>query len=166
MQFSEAIVLPVIAIIAAAIALVTDLRFRRIPNWLTGSTLLLGLAANTYVSGLGGTVSSLEGAALGLALLLPFYMFRAMGAGDVKLLAAFGAVLGPHVLLSVAIYAAVVGGVQALIILRRLGRVTVTLYQLFFMHVLPARSGAKAPYAVALAGGLCIALVHPLALTF
>jgi prepilin peptidase CpaA len=166
MQFSEASVLPMIAVLAAAIALVTDLRFRRIPNWLTGSALLAGLAANTFLNGAEGAVSSLEGAALGLAILLPFYLFRTMGAGDVKLLAAFGAVLGPHVLLYVAVYASVVGGIQALIILRRLGRVTVTLYQLLFMHVLPARSGAKAPYAVALASGLCIALVHPLALTF
>jgi prepilin peptidase CpaA len=166
MQFSQADVLPVIAVTAAVVALVTDLRFRRIPNWLTGSTLLIGLAINTYLNGLDGALSALQGAVLGLAILLPFYMFRTMGAGDVKLLAAFGAVLGPHVLLSVAVYAAVVGGIQALIILRRLGRVTVTLYQLFFMHVLPARSGAKAPYAVALAGGLCIALVHPLTLTF
>jgi prepilin peptidase CpaA len=166
MQFSEASVLPLIAVVAAAVALVTDLRFRRIPNWLTGGTLLIGLAANAYLGGGQGALSSLEGAALGLAILLPFYMFRTMGAGDVKLLAAFGAVLGPHVLISVAVYASVVGGIQALIILRRLGRVTVTLYQLFFMHVLPARSGAKAPYAVALASGLCIALMHPLALTF
>ena len=166
MQLSEAGLLPVIAVIAAVVALVTDLRYRRIPNWLTGGTLIVGLAANTYLGGVEGALSSLEGAALGLAILLPFYMFRTMGAGDVKLLAAFGAVLGPHMLISVAIYASIVGGIQALIILRRLGRVTVTLYQLFFMRVLPAKSGAKAPYAVALASGLCIALAHPLALTF
>jgi Flp pilus assembly protein protease CpaA len=84
----------------------------------------------------------------------------------VKLLAAFGAVVGPHLLISIAVYAAIVGGIQSLIILRRLGRVSLTLHQLFFMRVLPSRSGAKAPYAVALTGGLCLALAHPLALTF
>jgi prepilin peptidase CpaA len=166
MQLPELSLVSVIAVIAAVIAVATDLRFRRIPNWLTGSTLLMGLAINTYLGGVDGALSSVQGAALGLALLLPFYMFRTMGAGDVKLLAAFGAVLGPHMLISVAVYASIVGGIQALIILRRLGRVSVTLYQLFFMHVLPAESGAKAPYAVALASGLCIALAHPLALTF
>ncbi|HEY1296695.1 MAG TPA: prepilin peptidase [Chloroflexota bacterium] len=165
MQLPEFSILPVIAVIAAVIALVTDVRSRRIPNWLTGSTLLFGLAANAYVSGVEGAVSSLAGAALGLAILLPFYMFGTMGAGDVKLLAAFGAVVGPHLLISIAVYAAIVGGIQSLIVLRRLGRVSLTLHQLFFMRVLPSRSGAKAPYAVALTGGLCLALAHPLALT-
>jgi len=162
----EPSLLPVIAVIAAVVALVIDVRSRRIPNWLTASTLLIGLAANTYLRGAEGAVSSLEGAALGLAILLPFYIFRTMGAGDVKLLAAFGAVLGPQMLISVAVYASIVGGIQALIVLRRVGRLSVTLHQLFFMRMLPSRSGAKAPYAVALTSGLCIALAHPLALTF
>jgi prepilin peptidase CpaA len=166
MQLSESTILPLIAVIAGAIALVTDLRFRRIPNWLTAGTLLIGLAANWYVHGLDGTLSSVEGMALGLAMLLPFYLFRTMGAGDVKLLAAFGAVLGPQMLISVAVYASIVGGLQSLFILGRLKRIWFTLFQLFVLRVLPARSGAKAPYAVALASGLCVALAHPLMLTF
>jgi prepilin peptidase CpaA len=166
MQLPEPSLLPAIAVIAAVVALVTDVRSRTIPNWLTASTLLIGLAANTYLRGVDGTLSSLEGAALGLAILLPFYIFRTMGAGDVKLLAAFGAVLGPQMLISVAVYAAVVGGIQAVIVLQRVGRLSLALHQMFFMRVLPAKSGAKAPYAVALTSGLCIALAHPLALTF
>jgi prepilin peptidase CpaA len=166
MQLSESTLLPLIAVIAGAIALVTDLRFRRIPNWLTGSTLLVGLAMNSYLRGLDGTVSSLEGMALGLTLLLPLWWFRVMGAGDVKLLAAFGAVLGPQMLLSVMVYASVIGGLQSLFVLGRLKRIWFTLFQLFVLRVLPARSGAKAPYAVALASGLCVALAHPLMLTF
>jgi prepilin peptidase CpaA len=166
MQVPEISLLPVIAVIAAVIALVTDVRHRRIPNWLTASTLVIGLVANTALHGLDGAVSSLEGAALGLAILLPFYLFRTMGAGDVKLLAAFGAVLGPQMLISVAVYASIIGGIQSLIILRRLGRVGITLHQLFAMRVLPSASGAKAPYAVALTSGLCVALAHPLMLTF
>ena len=166
MQLPELSPLSVIAVIAAVVALVTDVRTRRIPNWLTASTLLIGVVANTYLRGVEGTLASVEGVALGLAILLPFYIFRTMGAGDVKLLAAFGAVLGPQMLISVAVYASIVGGIQSLIILRRLGRVGVTLHQLFVMRVLPSASGAKAPYAVALTSGLFVALVHPLALTF
>jgi prepilin peptidase CpaA len=166
MQLSESTLLPLIAVIAGLIALATDLRVRRIPNWLTGSTLLIGLAANSYLRGLDGAASSLEGVGLGLAMLLPFYLFRVMGAGDVKLLAAFGAVLGPQMLISVAVYASIVGGLQSLLILGRLKRIGFTLFQLFIMRVVPARSGAKAPYAVALASGLCVALAHPLMLTF
>ena len=166
MQLSASGLLPGIAVIAAGIALVTDLRSRRIPNWLTGSTLLIGLIANIYVAGVQGGLASLQGAALGLAILLPFYIFRTMGAGDVKLLAAFGAVLGPQMLIGVAVFASIVGGIQALFVLRRVGRLSLTVHQLVFMRVLPTRSGAKAPYAVALASGLCIALAHPLVLTF
>jgi prepilin peptidase CpaA len=166
MQLSESSILPITAIVAAIIAVVIDVRSRRIPNWLTGSVLIIGLAANTYLNGVTGGLAALEGAALGLAILLPFYIFRTMGAGDVKLLAAFGAVLGPQMLISVAVYAAIVGGIQALVILRRVGRLGLTVHQLFVMRMLPSLSGAKAPYAVALASGLCIALAHPLALTF
>ncbi len=166
MELPESDLLPIIAIVVAIIALVIDVRSRRIPNWLTGSAMLAGIGANVYLNGMQGVVSSLEGAALGLAILLPFYAFRTMGAGDVKLLAAFGSLLGPGMLIGVAVYGAIVGGLQALIILRRHGRLTLTLHQMLFMRMLPARSGAKAPYAVALAGGLVMALVHPLGLTF
>ncbi len=154
------------AVVVAAIALLTDIRYRRIPNWLTGAALLIGIVVNVWQSGVQGGVQSLEGAGLGFAALLPFYLFRTMGAGDVKLLAAFGSLVGPQMLIGVAVYGSILGGVQSLIVLRRLGRISVTIHQLVFMRVLPAASGAKAPYAVALSGGLCLALLHPLFLTF
>jgi prepilin peptidase CpaA len=166
MQISGTNLLIAVAICAASIALVTDLRFRRIPNWVTGSALVLGLVGNLIFAGLSGGISALEGIALGLAVLLPFYIFRTMGAGDVKLLAAFGALLGPQAVLAVAVYGSIVGGVQSLVILARLGRVRLTLHQLVFMRVLPASSGATAPYAVALSAGLCLALLHPLGLSW
>src|SRR5205823_10889314 len=85
--------------IIALIAVLTDLRARRIPNWLTGGGLLLGFVANVLIaassngasSALSGGISSLVGAALGFGLLIPFYLIsvggqgRAIGAGDVKL---------------------------------------------------------------------------------
>jgi prepilin peptidase CpaA len=154
-----------VAVIVAAVALATDLRHRRIPNWLTGGTVGIGLIANVYFGGLNGGLSSLAGAGLGLAILLPFYAMRTMGAGDVKLLAAFGALLGPQVLVSVAVYGSLVGGIQSLAILARHHRVGSTLYQLA-MGIIPARSGATAPYAVALSSGVCLAMLLPPVLRF
>lgn len=155
-----------VAAIAAAVALVTDLSRRRIPNWLTGGTLLIGLLANLLLGGVHGGLMALLGAALGFAILVPFYALRAMGAGDVKLLAALGAVLGPQALVSVAVYGALAGGLQALVILGRRRRLTLAFHQLAVMHAMPTPSGAKAPYAVAIAAGVCIAMLLPPVLRF
>ena len=61
---------------------------------------------------------------VGFVLLVPFYALRAMGAGDVKLLAAMGALLGPQTLLVTAAGGALVGGMMSLIILARRGRIS------------------------------------------
>src|SRR5439155_24771042 len=102
-------------------------------------------------------------AALGFVLLIPFYAMRAMGAGDVKLLAALGAILGPQILLTAAAGGALVGGLMSLIILARRGRLSLAIHQLFIMHTMPTPSGAKAPYAVAIASGVYLAVLRQLA---
>lgn len=76
-------------------ASVTDIRNHRVPNWLTFSGMVVGLASYFLTGGFGGLLFSAEGLILGFALLIPFYMAGGMGAGDVKLLAAVGALLGP-----------------------------------------------------------------------
>src|SRR5687767_2077545 len=90
------------AVAAVTLALATDLRARRIPNWLTGGSALVGLLAGFWLHGPPGGLSALTGGLLGFALLLPFYALGGVGAGDVKLLAALGTLIGPHDLLSVA----------------------------------------------------------------
>jgi prepilin peptidase CpaA len=152
-----------VAVLAATIALVSDVRTRRIPNWLTGSTLLIGLLVNLFASGPPGLVAAVTGMAVGFLLLIPFYVLRAVGAGDVKLLAALGAVLGVQALLAVAAAGALVGGLMSLIILARRGRLSLALHQLFVMHTVPTPSGAKAPYAVAIASGVYVAVLQQLA---
>jgi prepilin peptidase CpaA len=122
-------------------------------------------------SGVNGLASagawSLAGAALGFALLFPFYVLRfaglgyAVGAGDVKLLAALGAILGPAGLASVAVYGAIVGGAQAVIVLTRKKRLGLFLHQTLVMRVAPSLSGAKAPYAVPIAAGVLLATALP-----
>ncbi len=98
----------------ALLAAWTDLRSRRIPNWLTVPGLVLGVTMNTALLGWTGLKSSLLGALLGLALLLPFVLLRSLGAGDWKLAGALGAFTGPGLLLNLLIGSVFVAGVMAL----------------------------------------------------
>ena len=149
----------VVAVLAASYALVTDVRSRRVPNWLTAGGFVAGILLNLLAFGPQGGLSALGGGALGFALLIPFYLMGVMGAGDVKLLAACGALLGPQSLLSVATAGALVGGLMSLMILARRGRLTLALHEMFVMHTIPTPSGAKAPYAVAIASGVYLAVL-------
>ena len=151
-----------LAAMAASIALITDLRSRRIPNWLTLSALLAGISVNLWLHGVDGGLQALAGAAIGFAVLIPFYAIHAVGAGDVKLLAAIGALVGPVGLVPVAVYGGIVGGILSLFLLAKHGRLTFTVQQALMMRMVPAQSGIKAPYAVAIAGGVYLALVPAL----
>jgi prepilin peptidase CpaA len=160
----------VAVIILSGVACVTDIRRRRIPNLLVLTGLLLGALLNFRAAGLEGLGASLAGAALGLALLLPFYALGGMGAGDVKLLAALGALLGPGDLLRAALAAAVAGGILALALAIRHGRLAETFRNLGRLLAHWASAGVtplpelrlanprmlKIPYAVPLAAGACI----------
>jgi prepilin peptidase CpaA len=108
----------VVAILAAAtgVAAVIDLRTRRIPNALTGSLAVVGLglaAAQLGTVGLGGAGI---GGLLGFAFMLPGNVFGATGAGDVKLFAAAGALLGPATTVRAFFFTAIAGGVIALFV--------------------------------------------------
>jgi prepilin peptidase CpaA len=96
-----------------AIAVHSDMRHHRIPNKLSLLGLIAGLALQTLSGGLHGLGSGLLGAGVGLACFAPFYLLRAMGAGDLKLLAAVGAFLGPQVALIAALLALLAGGLGA-----------------------------------------------------
>ncbi len=120
-----AIVVAVVAIGAAASIL--DFRTRRIPNLLTLGSAAAGLLVLGVAGGPRGFLWGIAGWAVGLLLFLPLFALRAMGAGDVKLLAAFGAWLGPALVFWTAIYGAIAGGVLAvpLIVSRRVVRRTI-----------------------------------------
>ena len=112
-------------VVFAAIAGVSDWRSRRIPNWLTVSGLVLGIAANSLTRGWSGAKDALLGAGLGLLLLLPFVMVRSLGAGDWKLVGALGAFLGPHTLITVLFATILVAGLMAVVLVvwkRRVGQ--------------------------------------------
>ena len=78
----------------ALIAIYYDVRWRRIPNWLTYPAMLLGFIVHGITEGWNGVLSSGGGMAVGLIIFLIFYLLRLMGGGDVKLMAAMGALVG------------------------------------------------------------------------
>jgi len=123
----------VLAILAVAVAIVAgwlDWRLRRIPNWLTVPALGTGLVINMLAWGWSGTKAALEGAGLGLALLLPFVLMRGLGAGDWKLMGALGAWLGPSRLIVVLLGTVLIAGVMAIGQMIRHRRVKETLQHL------------------------------------
>jgi prepilin peptidase CpaA len=99
------------ALAIAAVACVTDLRTRRIPNALTFGGALAGLAFHSLGDGGAGPVSSAAGWLAGIAIFFPIFALGGMGAGDVKLLGAIGAWLGAPAILFVAMFTAIAGGV-------------------------------------------------------
>jgi prepilin peptidase CpaA len=96
-----------------SIATVTDLRSRRIPNWLVGFSLLGALVTAVVTHGAGGLGRSAAGAALGGAILGVLYLMGGMGMGDVKLCAAVGAWIGVAQLMMALVVMGVAGGVMA-----------------------------------------------------
>src|SRR5580692_9205637 len=119
--------------ILVAIAAVFDIRYRRIPNWLVLAGIIVGFAWNVYASGWSGLLRALEGLGLGFILYFPLYLLRARGAGDVKLLAAVGAITGPGNCLWIFLLTAILGGVIALILLIFRGRVRHTFFNVGWM---------------------------------
>jgi prepilin peptidase CpaA len=95
---------------------VIDLRTRRVPNILTATLAAIGIGLAAAGFGRVGLGAALLGCLLGLAFMMPGHIFGATGAGDVKLLAAAGALLGPKDTLYAFLYTAIAGGVLALVV--------------------------------------------------
>ena len=106
-------------LIALALAAREDVLRHRVPNTLNATALLLGLGLAGFGGGWSGLVDSIGGAAMGFAVLFPFYLRRGMGAGDVKLMAAAGAYLDPSGALLAAAIALLAGVFLAVAIVTR-----------------------------------------------
>jgi prepilin peptidase CpaA len=161
------------ALLTTALACVTDLRVRRIPNLLTLGSAGIAVAAHLIWRGWPAAGSSLAGWALALALLLPFFAVRGIGGGDVKLLAALGAWLGPADTLMLALWSSLAGGVMALVVAAAHGylkQAFVNVWSLllywriagFTPHpalTLETSGGRpRLPFSVPIAGGLMVTL--------
>ncbi len=100
----------------ASCGCVFDIRVRRIPNVLTLGSFGAALAFGAITAGWGGVGAAVTGWVAGLALLLIPFALGGMGAGDLKLLGAIGAWLGPSTALRAGLAATIVGGVLALVV--------------------------------------------------
>lgn len=157
------IVAGVIALVS--VALWTDVRRRLIPNVLTLPAIAAGLLINALGDGwLGAALSGIGLVVGGLLFLLPFALGK-MGGGDVKLMAAIGAWVGPLAIISVALYSAVAGGILAIIITVGQDRLREILGRTWLLAKwavpfrsraegsAPVESGMGMPYGVAIAAG-------------
>ncbi|WP_075980695.1 A24 family peptidase [Bacillus massilinigeriensis] len=106
-----------ILLIALVISFVTDLRKRKIYNIITFPSIILGFVFHTWMNGFQGFLFSLFGCIVGLGLLMFPFILGAMGAGDVKLLAAIGALKGTFFVIQTFVVMAIFGGIIALLIL-------------------------------------------------
>jgi len=106
--------LVVALMIVLLIAVVTDLRSSRIPNWLTFSAMGFALAGHAWLGSMQGVIFSLAGLGTGLGLFFLIYLAGGVGAGDVKLMAAIGAFVGVYGVLSCAWIAMIIGGIYAI----------------------------------------------------
>ncbi len=96
-----------------ACAVYCDVRRHRIPNALNVAGLIAGLTLQSVAGGLSGLTAGLLGVGVGLACFAPLYLLRGMGAGDVKLLAVVGAILGPMGAFYAALGSLLAGGLGA-----------------------------------------------------
>jgi prepilin peptidase CpaA len=110
-----------------------DVLYRRIPNWLTLSGVITGLALNTFLYFGPGLRLSLLGLAVSFAAYFLLYSLRAMGGGDVKLMAAIGALVGVRDWLGIFLITAIIGGIAGLAMLSLRGRLKKTLWNVGFI---------------------------------
>lgn len=148
----------------------SDLKWRRVPNFLTLGAAIVAVVYHSS-GGLASTGWSLLGWVTGVAVFFPVFALRGMGAGDVKLLGALGAWLGPVPVLWIALYTSIAGGVIALLVACATGYLrTATQHvygMLLFWRVMGMRpvpemtlasAAPRLPYAVPIAIGLGLTL--------
>jgi prepilin peptidase CpaA len=127
----------------ATVAAMFDLRTGRVPNVLTFGAVAAGVLVAVTLNGLSGLGTSLLGCVVGLALFFPLFALGGMGAGDVKLLAAFGAWLGPVDVFWAAIWASLVGGGMAIVVGAWSGYLSEAVRNLLTMGVIWHSGGAS-----------------------
>ena len=165
---SETLVQIALLIPLAIIIAYYDVRYRRIPNPFVLATLVSGIAINAISGGLAGVWASFVGCALGFGLMFMLHIFGAMGAGDVKLFAAIGAVTGAHLVLPTFLVVILTGGLLAIISVIRAGALMTTMQRVLQILVgllpgwemprfaVPADRKHTIPYGVAITIGSII----------
>ena len=159
-------------IITLVLAVANDLRFHKIPNWLTYPAMACGVFLHTATGGIEGFLFGIEGIGVGIGILIVPYAMGGMGAGDAKLMGAVGSLLGPKSVFVAFLFTAMIGGIYAffLLILRgfftkTLGRYAATLKTFVctkqFIYIPPSKdkNRPKLYYGVAIALGTLASVI-------
>jgi prepilin peptidase CpaA len=148
-----------------------DVCYRRIPNSFVLATLASGILINVFYGGLQGALTSLLGCFIAFSLMFVLHVFGAMGAGDVKLFAAIGSLMGAHLVLPTFLVVAVTGGVLGILVMIRARQFKFTLMRVLQILIgllpgykiprfpVPADRRHTIPYGVAITFGSFISLV-------
>ena len=165
------ILLVFLAVILTIISLI-DYRSHRIPNIIILPLLVFGLVYYTIVGQWDGFLFSLKGMGIGFLVLFIPYVMGGMGAGDVKLMSALGALLGPQQVFSVFLFAAILGGFVALAVMIKKRTVLLTFKRLgiaiwlffsgaglFVFKDSPRQPGEGIPYGPVIAAGALSSII-------
>ena len=164
-----AIIFELFLVPLAVVIIYHDVRYRRIPNPFVLATLVAGLTINLVMGGWQGGLNSLGGCVLAFILMFILHVFGAMGAGDVKLFAAIGSVIGAQLVLPTFVVVVLTGGLLALVTTVRSGVFGTTMHRVLQILVgllpgwqmpkfsVPADRRLTIPYGAAITIGAIIA---------
>lgn len=160
MQSSQvAITVPVFVILA--IATLVDQRTHKLPNMLTLGSAVFALILQGSLNGANGLLTGAAGWVTCLLCFLPFYALRGMAAGDVKLMAAVGAFIGPGPGLAAAMFALLAGGLISIISIATACGPTVFFGGNRHSDAFRLALKRRIPYAGAIAAGTSFLLLVP-----
>jgi prepilin peptidase CpaA len=167
---SQTLVYIILLIPLAVVITYYDVRYRRIPNAFVLAAFSGGVLMNAILGGLQGVYSSITGCALAFFLMFMLHIFGAMGAGDVKLFAAIGAVTGAQLVVPTFIVVVLTGGLLAVVSIIRAGILMTTMQRVLqiLVGMLPGWQMPKftvpldrkhtIPYGVAITMGSIISI--------
>ena len=141
------------ALAIALVACVTDIRTRRIPNILTFGGALAGIVFHLVTGGMSGLFLGSSGWVVGVLIFFLPFALGGLGAGDVKLLGALGAWLGPKAIVWVALYTGIAGGIAALAVALARGYFSQAFKNIYLLFMHWRVVGVRPLHEVSLAGG-------------
>ena len=142
----------IVALVIGVVACVTDIRTRRIPNVLTFGAAAAGLAFHVITGASHGAIVASSGWLVGVLVFFVPFALGGLGAGDVKLLGALGAWLGPKDVVWVALYSGICGGIAAIGVSLLKGYLSQALRNIYLLLMHWRVAGVRPLHEVSLAG--------------
>lgn len=158
-----------VLLVVTIAAAIFDVRYRRIPNWVSVAGALVGIGLNTFLAdSASGAWFALKGLMTGFGVYFIMYLLRAMGAGDVKLMGAVGAIVGAQNWFGIFVITSILGGIMALILVVAKKRFGKTMFNVSYIlsemgkgrpaYLSKEELDVKSPKAVGLPHGAVIAV--------